>query len=263
MSPTKYTARIYRLFSIAVALLWLAGCATFENHKGEKFPISLSLITNQTAAPSIIISHGGSCRLRQEDDWAQRFKAWGYNAIIIDHCTGRGIAPHTGVEPPPLPSRDRVNDYIAVAEWVKTQTWHSGKVAVFGISRGGEAVLRAADSKFRQVRRGDAGLAELDVLVALYPACSYVPRAPRIPLLILHGEADNLAVFSTCEYSGIKHDNLILKTYPDTYHGFEVPGPDITGSNRYLGTYISRRYNAESAAQSFVDTRAFLEKYLR
>lgn len=197
IAGAKLTTRKSKIFLSFILCLHLSAWSNFENHKGEKLPFNLRVIESAIPAPSIIISHGGSCRLPQEEMWGVKFREWGYNVVIIDHCTARRIAPHTGVEPPPLSTEDRVNDYIATAEWIKIQKWHQGKVAVFGISRGGEAVLRASDTRFSRVRRGLEGMAELDVYIALYPACSAFPKAPRAPLLILHGELDNLADFSS------------------------------------------------------------------
>lgn len=238
-------------------------CVAFENDKGETFPFKLTVRNLDKSVPTVIVSHGGGCRTSQEDMWADRFRQWGYNAVIIDHCSGRGIGPHTGVEPPTLKQQDRVDDYIATAEWIKTQVWHKGRVAVFGISRGGEAVLRASESRFNRGRNGDAGLAELDAYIALYPACSYVPKAPRGPMLVMHGELDNLAVFGTCGYSERSHPNYTIKTYPNAHHGFENVGCNTTGSNRFLGNYVSCRYNADAAAQSMSDTKEFLDNYLK
>ena len=255
-----------RLSKLTIVILigtTIIGCTSFENHKGEKFPFKVDVKLADKPAPTVIVSHGGSCRVSQDDAWADRFKRWGYNTVLIDHCSARYITPHTGVEPPPLKQQDRVNDYIATAEWIRTQKWHEGKIAVFGISRGGEAVLRAAEPKFRNVRRGSEGLAEIDVYIALYPACSYFPKEPRGPLLIMHGELDNLAVFSTCDYSSLKHQNYTIKTYPGAYHGFDVAGCNSMGSNRYLGSYVSCRYNQEVAERSIADTKAFLDKNMK
>jgi dienelactone hydrolase len=255
---------LFRTVLVLSSLLALHGCATFENHKGEKFPITIKVERIDKPAPSVIVSHGGSCRLIQEDIWAKRFQDWGYNTVIIDHCSARNIGPHTGIQPPPLRPETRVDDYIAVAEWIRHQKWHNGKIAVFGISRGGEAVMRASDARFvRNVRGGAEGLAQLDVYVALYPACSLVPKAPRAPILVMHGELDNLAVFGTCEYHTLSHENYIIKTYPGAHHGFDMPGPDITGSNQYLGHFISGRYNAAAAQKSINDTKEFLYKHLK
>lgn len=254
-----YIYRILKPVGTLVLAALITACANFQNHTGEKFPFKITVRNADKPAPTVIVSHGGGCRLSQDDMWADRFRLWGYNAVIIDHCSGRNIRPHTGAEPPPLKPEDRVNDYIAAAEWIKTQVWHKGKVAVFGISRGGEAVLRASEIRFNRGRNGDKGLTELDAYIALYPACSYVPKAPRAPMLVMHGELDNLAVFGTCEYSERNHPNYTIKTYPNAYHGFENVGCDITGSNRYLGNYVSCRYNADAAARSMEDTKEFLK----
>jgi dienelactone hydrolase len=261
-----FAQNISRFFFTPIALILIfliAGCTSFENHKGEKFPFAIKVIDGKIPAPTVIVSHGGSCRLVQDDMWAARFREWGYNAILIDHCTGRNLGPHTGVEPPPLKPQDRVNDYIATAEWVRTQPWHKGKIAVFGISRGGEAVLRASEKSFNRGRNGNLGLAEIDVYIALYPACSYVPKAPRAPMLVMHGELDNLAVFGMCEYSQRNHPNYTIKTYPNAHHGFDVSGADIYGSNRYLGNFVSKRFNSYAAAKSLSDTKEFLDTHLQ
>ena len=249
--------------AVTASLALLQAYASFDNGKGETFPFTVKVVRAASPVATVMVSHGGSCRTTQEEAWAERFRQWGYNAVIIDHCSVRALKPHTGVEPPPLLPPERVNDAIVLAEWIKVQPWHTGKVALFGISRGGEAVLRASDPRLNRVRRGSEGLAEIDAYVALYPACSVLPRAPRGPLLILHGEEDNLASFKRCEYSSLNHANLTIKTYPGASHTFDVPGDDIVGSNQFLGSYVARRYNASAAAKSFSDTRQFLDTHLK
>ena len=263
MKITGLSTMFFKTAAAVAIALSLVSCATFENHKGEKFPFHLKTLEGVTPSPSIIISHGGGCRVSDEERWGGKFRERGYNVIIIDHCTARRITPHTGVEPPPLSTQDRVNDYIATAEWIKTQKWHRGKVAVFGISRGGEAVLRASDTRFDKVRRGLEGLAELDVYIALYPPCSAFPKAPRGPLLIMHGELDNLADFSICEYSTREHKNLTIKTYANAHHGFDAPGSTIYGSGTYIRNFIARSYNSVAAEESSRDAEIFLEKHMR
>lgn len=261
--PTTLGRYFKAVAAITLGLSLQSNCAAFETHSGEKLPFDLKVLNRDVSASTIIVSHGGGCRTAQDDTWASNFREWGYNVVLIDHCTARGILPHTGVEPPPLGTQDRVNDYIATAEWVKTQSWHKGKVGLFGISRGGEGVLRATDERFNRVRRGVEGLAEIDVYVALYPPCNVFPKAPRGPLLIMHGELDNLAVFGSCEYSTRVHKNLIIKTYPNAHHGFDTPGPIRYGQNRYLGQFIVGGYNAVAAAQSLRDAKNFLAENMR
>jgi len=237
--------------------------AAFENHRGEKFPFSVAITTQEKPSSTVLISHGSICRGNQETEWATRFRALGLNTVIIDHCTLRKIHPHLATEPPPLRTQDRINDYIAAAEWVRSQKWHDGKIIVFGISRGGEAVVRATDARFNRGYRGDEGLAELDLFIALYPSCNYFPRSPRRPILIMHGEEDNLALFRRCEYETLEHQNYTIKTYPNAHHGFDVMGPDNTGYNKFIGNFVASRFNSKAAAQSVEDIRNFLVQHLK
>ena len=252
-----------RLIILMIFAITLTSCATeVENNKGEKFPFSMSTSTQDKPSPTVLISHGSICRGKQEPDWALRFRSIGLNTVIIDHCTLRRIYPHPATEPPPLRAQDRVDDYIAAAEWVRAQKWHTGKIVVFGISRGGEAVVRATEKSFNRGYRGDEGLAELDLFIALYPACNYFPRSPRRPILIMHGEEDNLAQFRRCEYHTLGHQNYTIKTYPNAHHGFDVMGPDNTGFNKFIGNYVLSRFNSQADSQSVEDIKAFLSKHL-
>jgi dienelactone hydrolase len=251
------------LFSTALACS--SGWAQITNLTGEKLPFSVSVSVSEpkinTPAPTVIISHGGSCLTSNEPAWARQIIQWGYNAIVIDHCKDRGIGPHTGEEPPPLTPLQRVNDYVYTAEWIKKQDWHKGKVVLMGFSRGGEAVLRAADPRLTyNIYREAEGLAMFDAYVAYYPACSRLPEAPRAPLLIHHGEADNLASFRQCEYQRMTHENYQIKTYPGVHHGFDSPGIQITGSNKYIGRFIARSYDPSADQTSRLATQEFLKK---
>jgi dienelactone hydrolase len=251
-------------FAVGIAA---TGCATFENHKGENFPFTTTIIKSNQPAPTVIVSHGSACRIPQDDMWARRFNNWGYNAIIIDHCTVRKIAPYVGSIDIPLRTIDRINDYIAVAEWVKTQSWHKGKVAVFGISRGGQAALRAAHKGFLDdVRGGLEGLKQLDVYAALYPNCSIVPSEPLGPLMVMHGELDNLAEFAPCQYiyNQVNHPNFIFKSYPGAHHGFDVDNCNAVGVFKYSRKeFVSCRSNPSAAAANAKDVRQFFETHLK
>lgn len=259
----SYFKRCIHSIVAIIVLLLFTGCSSFENHKGEKFPFSIQLFKAKTPSPTIIISHGGSCRLPQEEMWANRFKQWGYNSVVIDHCSVRNIRPHTGQAITPLAPYERVDDFIATAEWIKTQAWHKGKIAVFGISRGGEAVARAADTRFTRGRRGIEGLAELDVYIALYPAPGSFPKSPRGPFLIMHGDADNLSPVGAIGYESFIDSNYTIKIYPNAHHGFDVPEADFVKSTKDIASFVSARYDPTAAKNSIEDTRNFLQLHIR
>jgi dienelactone hydrolase len=258
---------LFRTVLFLTSVFALHGCATFENHKGEKFPFSVAVHNYGKPSPTIIVSHGSTCRSPQDDMWAKKFQNWGFNAIVVDHCSHRNIGSHVGYVDPPLKTLDRVNDFIVIAEWAKVQPWHSGKVAVFGISRGGQAVLRAANDTFLEgISKGLNGLKQLDVYMALYPNCELVPSSPLGPTFVMHGEADNLAQFPYCQfmYNSVKHTNFSIKSYPDAHHGFDVDKCDAVGFTKSSRTeFVSCRSNAKAANAAFIDARRFLEQHLK
>lgn len=255
-----------KLVSVSSALLLAAVAAAsanaqITNTNGERLPFSVSESKANAPSSTVIISHGGGCLTSNESDWARQVNKWGFNAVVIDHCKDRGISAHTGEEPPPLTPLQRVNDYVYTAEWVKKQDWHKGKVVLMGFSRGGEAVLRAADPRLTyNVYREAEGLALFDAYIAYYPACTRMPEEPRAPLLIHHGESDNLASFRQCEYQRMTHPNYQTQTYPGVHHGFDIPGGQITGSNKYIGRFIVRSYDSSADKKARQTTQDFLQK---
>lgn len=61
-------------------------------------------------------------------DMASTLNSWGYNAVVVDHYTLRGIAaPHTGVAVHGARGEDRALDFIETGRWVQQQSWHQGK----------------------------------------------------------------------------------------------------------------------------------------
>jgi len=253
-----------RGLALGLALVSSHAGAQLTAANGEKLAFSLTEFKVSGAAPTVILSHGGNCVTSSDTDWGRQINQWGYHAVLIDHCTQRGVRPHTGEEPPPLSPLQRVNDAVYTAEWVRKQGWHQGGIILMGFSRGGEAVLRAADPRMTyNVHREAEGLALFDGYVAYYPACSLRPLQARAPLMIHHGELDNLASFSQCEYTRMTDSNFRIHTYPGVHHGFDSPGAQIAGANRFIGRYIARSYDASADQKSRQLTREFLQQVLR
>ena len=252
-----------RILSLIFTISFLHGCASFTNEKGEKFPFSIQQSTLSKPAPTVIVSHGGYCLTDYDRAWANKLNNWGFNAIIIDHCSARGIGPHTGIDPPLLKIVDRVSDYAVIAKWLQNQNFHNGKIALLGESRGGEGVMRASDIRFNRSYGGDEALKLISSYIAYYPPCTSPPKESRGPVLIHHGDKDNLAVFSTCEYDSWTNKNVRLNVYHDVSHAFDQPGSVIYGSNQYLGSFIARKYDFEADIKSQEITKKFLEETLR
>lgn len=258
-----------RLLIVTVSVVFLGGCVgTFKNHKNESFPFSIQIYQLPKPAPTVLVSHGSACLQQQYYDWAAQLNSWGYNAIVIDHCTARGVQRYTGgLLPKNLIPEDKATDYLVLAEWVRLQPWHTGKVGVIGFSRGGGGVTRLADPAFQQraSQQFSNPKAQIDAGVAFYPACSPFPPPPNpvIPVQIHHGAADNLSFPKRCGYQKLKSPNYEIWLYEGAHHTFDDLGPDVTGTNLNGEPFIARRYNKDADKQSREYTKAFLDRYLR
>ena len=250
---------------IAFTLI-LAGCAAaFKNHRGESFDFSISTRLVSKPSPTVLISHGSSCLVQQQYDWAHQVNKWGYNAIVIDHCSVRGITSYTGtaiVAHTTLRPEKKVQDYVAIAEWAKTQDWHSGKIAVIGFSRGGAGVINLIDQEWHEKNKIIAKdkLKLIDAAVAFYPACSPYepPSKPSIPALFHHGKEDPLSGHWKCRYSSLKDTKYQISLYDKAGHTFDDNGPPVI-----INGVLVREYNREADIASRKITKQFLDENLR
>lgn len=262
----------FRCCSMLFVLASLAGCASSVN-TGSPTNVGdgqfvLYEYKAQQPAPTVLISHGSACMQQHHVEWAKQINAWGFNAVVIDHCTRRGVGIYTGQMPPAnLQAEDKAQDYAKTAAWVRSQTWHKGKVAVIGFSRGGAGVLNFADKHFH-LNRGTLSQEELsrvDFAVAYYPGCIPVapPMTPSIPILIHHGRADSLAATFHCRYESLKDSKYKIVLYDNVHHSFDDAGPDIVGRSPGSAggtTWVARRFNSEANSRSRQLTRAYLEE---
>jgi dienelactone hydrolase len=258
-----------KIFVALSSVLLLTGFwGGFKNDRGERFDFEIDVRKVKEPSPTVLISHGSSCVLQQYYDWAAQINSWGYNSIIIDHCTVRGVRPYTGGFPPKnLQPEDKAKDYVAIAEWVKLQKWHVGKIAVIGFSRGGAGVTNLINSDYHKFHKtiSEEQLKLINVAVAFYPACSPFPPPPNpsIPTLIHHGRSDTLSKPRICGYGRLKNPNYRIVLYEGAHHTFDDPGPDVLGTNISGEQYIARRYSKEADNSSREITKQFLEEFLK
>jgi dienelactone hydrolase len=266
-----------RILSFVLVLLFpLAVVAevVIENVKfnSQAVPVKLLVYAQKQSAPTIIISHGSSCIPPRKLQWAYRLESWGYNAVVIDHCVNRGIKPHTAQDlPRNLQVEDRVKDYAAIADWVRQQSFHKGKVGLIGFSRGGEGVLGFLNEAYYAGKANlPIGYAKaVDAAVAYYPSCLIGDRElrePPIPLLVNIGELDALTPPINCAFykegSAGKIANLMVETYPGSHHSFDLNLPDRWATTP-RGQVLVVSYNAKQAERSFENTKAFFDKNLK
>lgn len=246
----------------------LTGCAQgFKSNTGKEYPFQIQTFLIDQPSSTVLISHGSACLTEQSFDWARQINSWGYNAIVIDHCSARGVYRYTGQFPPEnLTAIDKAKDYVVVAEWVRTQSWHSGRVGVVGFSRGGAGVLMFANDEMLESTKSvsKAQLELIDIGIAFYPGCTphNPPRKPHLPVLVHHGTSDSLAVPYYCNYGSLTDPNYKIVLYQDVHHTFDQQGPDIEGSGA-AGRWVARRYNREADIKSRELTKEFLDVYLK
>jgi len=266
-----------RIFSLVMVLLFpfvVAAELVVDDIKfnNQAVPVKLLVYTQKQPAPTIIISHGSSCVPPRKLQWADRVEAWGYNAVVIDHCIKRGVKAHPASDLPRiLQVEDRIKDYVAVADWVKKQPFNKGKIGLIGFSRGGEGILGMLNESYYVGKTGfPAGYSKtIDAAVAYYPSCLLGDKELRdssIPLLVNFGEKDALTPSINCAFykegSAGKIANLKVETYPGAHHGFEINLPDQWAPTP-RGNVLVLSYNAKQAERSFENTKAFFDKNLK
>lgn len=277
IKPGNEEGFMMKIFSLVLVLLFpfiAVAEVVIENIKfnNQDVPVKLSIYTQKQPAPTILISHGSGCAFLHVKQWAKRIEAWGYNAVVVDHCVNRGVKPHSAQNlPSNLQVEDRINDYVAVASWIKKQSFYNGKVGLIGLSRGGEGVLGMLNESYYAGKFGlPAGYSKaIDAAVAYYPSCFKGDKElneTSIPLMVNFGEMDALTPAMNCAFykdavAG-KIANLTVETYAGAHHGFDFDFKDVWGSTP-RGQVLVVSYNAKQAKQSFEKTKAFFDKYLK
>ena len=263
-------------FVLLLATVVITGCSNLRvvdnpAHNGTESPVRLMIKEQEKkSAPTVLISHGSACVVPGVYMWADMLHSWGYNAVIIDHCSLRGIGNHTAAYYPPanLQNEDRVEDYLIVANWLDSQPWHNGKTGLVGFSRGGDGVIHLASSDwyiaFQGYKKGYNSV--IDAAVAYYPGCRFGSHSligTPFPVLFHHGTADQLTTIGYCRYPFLLRDERLkdkvtVFTYDDAQHGFDRPGSRIMARG-----LISKEYDHASAKKSYEETKKFLNKTLQ
>lgn len=246
--------------------LVLSGCIattspTLQRASGEILPVKLevSLNINKVRAPTVLIAHGANGVGENNKELAKVLNDWGYNTVIIDHYTLRGISPHTGNAVNGLMGPYRALDFIESARWVLKQEWHQGKVAVVGFSQGGAGVLTLIND--RTMRNldyiSDQNPNPISVAVAYYPSCalSPVPSQPSMPTQIHLAENDDLDFITACHFqTGNPYE---VHIYKGATHSFDAR---ISQGARLVFTH---RYDAKSTNESRDNLKRFLDFKMR
>lgn len=239
-----------KVFAVLSLLAVLVGCATpvdtpFKSSNGSSLPIQVELFVANTPRPTVVIAHGSGGVKPSQRVWASMARSWGYNAVVVDHYTLRGISDHTGRVVYGASAWDRAQDLNAVADWIKKQPWHQGKLAVVGFSQGGAGVFSLISNN-----------TPYNVAITFYPACAInaPPSSPRIPTQVHLAESDNLSYIRYCTptLTNAQYESYI---YKNATHVFDV--------DMKTTTPFTHRYDPVATKESQQRSREFLDKNLK
>jgi dienelactone hydrolase len=211
---------------------------TFPGPPGVTLKALLYRPTANGPRPAVIALHGcggnmradGSGLIGRVPDWTDRFLAAGYAVLWPDSFGSRGLSSQCQVANRNINPAIRANDATAAADWLATQsTIDKTRMALIGWSNGGSTVLRAVAASAR------APAADYILAIAFYPGCRPIgerevrdgkPWAPRLPLTILMGAADDWTPPEPCRTLGTRNDVRYVE-YPGAYHDFDAPNTPL------------------------------------
>jgi dienelactone hydrolase len=224
--------------------------------------------------PAVVLSHP-SGRLQQHMfQWAKRFLAAGYVALVVDHLSPRGKNSNLDHS---ISVTEYAEDDVAALKHLRTLPFVDGKrVAQMGFSYGAMAGLREASGKFRGKQLGGERFA---AIVSVYPWCNQ-QGGPRyqdhqwnffddtdLPLLVIVGLDDDEANPRSCvdqaHANAAKGLPVELIELPGTTHAFDhtwmgdKPVVEKNGNNT-----ITYRYNRESVEATWKAASEFLARIM-
>jgi dienelactone hydrolase len=196
--------------------------------------------------PAIVLMHGcagayarSGAPAARHRDWAERFVALGYVALLVDSFGPRGQDELcTKRERTILPGRERARDAIGALMHVQARAdVIADRVMLLGWSHGGSTVLAAVD-RAQDLRPRDL-IHDFRAAVAFYPGCRTALESrrgwsTRTPLLILIGDADDWTPPGPCKQLAARAGFLgiggavELHVYPDAHHGFDAPNSPLS-----------------------------------
>jgi len=212
--------------------------------KSEK-ELPVHIYKQDHPAPTIILGHscGGPSILF---GWPDIVRSWGYNVVVPNSFSARG---HDNIcnNPKVISFNSRAEDFERVAEWIKQQPWHKGKIGIFGFSHGAIGGMFHATSHNTNKN--------ISAVQGWYPHCGYGGYKPNVPMQIHIGALDNWTPASTCV--SIAGGNTEVIVLPNTHHAFDV-GYGIKQMYGHTVGSATREYTIQATE----NTKEFFRKHL-
>jgi dienelactone hydrolase len=209
--------------------------------------------------------------------WGEILSRQGYIVLLPDSHASRGQGDLCAIRPGERPveaNRERPRDaYGALAYLRSRPDVRADRIAILGQSAGAAAMFWtiAEDARPKDLSPQQ----DFRAAVAFYPPCqgflAREPRwAPRQPLLLLMGEADNFTPAAPCKelLSRVATSGVVavqMHFYPDTYHAFDAPNEPVRvltnvklppdGHSPTIGTNPKARVDAINRVEQFLTSR--------
>jgi dienelactone hydrolase len=181
--------------------------------------------------PVVILQHGSGGIGAREEYWSRFFNDFGIATFLLDSFSGRGIV-ETNTDQSQLGRLNMILDgyrsFDALASHARIDPQ---RIAIMGVSRGGQSARSAAMNRFREMWNPRANFA---AYIALYATCDTTfigdTDLAAAPVRQFHGQADDWVTIAPCrsyfERLRVAGRDIKLTEYPDAYHVYDNPlGP--------------------------------------
>jgi dienelactone hydrolase len=246
-NSTTPISRPFLFSCLAASVFFLVGCETLDSKQSKYFSFSTHKV--KSPSPTVIVAHGCDGPGVWTEDWRRRIVDWGYNAVVVDQFSKRGFPSGVCNRGALVPPDERNQDIGELVDWIKSQPWHSGEVALIGMSHGGAVAIDAAINSSTYGR--------LKATVALYPGCiniRYNYENPKIPVQVHLGKQDSWTPCLSSNWSNANFDSYV---YENAGHSFDIDRP----KRQYAGYTLW--YDKEATTLSQDRIKNFLAKHLR
>jgi len=192
----------------------------------------LVLPTSSPAPFPLVITTLGSLGLDsgREELYARAFAEAGFATLVVDSLASRGIGETFSDQGRLSLATSCADALYALRHMVGDTRIDQRRVAMFGYSRGGCAVMLSDDARLAQAVLGDE--ARFAAYVALYPSVWLQWKNPRPapgPLLVVLGEGDVMVPLPLARRraeqlaaAGARVETLVIE---DAAHGFDLNAP--------------------------------------
>ncbi len=216
----------------AVPTVWITDQQFLTgDDKGRAVTIGAELRIAQKAgkSPLVILMHGSGGIGPNVPYWTREFNRIGISTLTLDGMSGRGLQG-VGTNQAVLGRLNLIVDIYRSLEIVaKHPRIDTGKIALMGFSRGGQAALYASVDRFQKLWNKSG--VTIAAYIPFYPDCATTyagdTAVANQPIRIFHGTPDTYNPVATCKayvarLKAAKRD-VELTEFPNAPHGYDNP----------------------------------------